>query len=271
MQYGNRTEAKTTADAIPKEEGRYIYCVADAGEKVSLGEIGMEGGEVYTITYQDLCAVVHDCPPQPYKSGNQEVVKTWVTTHHKVVDAAWERWGTILPSGFDTIIKGETGSSGERNVQKWLHQEYEGLKRKMEKVRGKAEYGVQVLWDLRVLAQDLARTSPEISEREEEIKAKPRGAAYMYRQKLENLVKRAAEARADQFFRDFYQRISKHADDIRVEKIKEAEPGWQMLLNLSCLVRRDRQTELGEELDKINTMEGFSVRFTGPWPPYSFT
>ncbi|GFP26530.1 hypothetical protein HKBW3S25_02025, partial [Candidatus Hakubella thermalkaliphila] len=45
----------------------------------------------------------------------------------------------------------------------------------------------------------------------------------------------------------------------------------QMLMNLSCLVRKDKSKELGEELEKINTMERFSVRIKGTWPPYSFT
>lgn len=43
-----------------------------------------------------------------------------------------------------------------------------------------------------------------------------------------------------------------------------------MLLNLSCLVSKGKVDSLGEELEKINNMEGFSVRFTGPWSPYSF-
>jgi len=90
------------------------------------------------------------------------------------------------------------------------------------------------------------------------------------RQKLENLVKREMETKADEYFKDFYGRIRRHVDDIRVEKTKKAEPGLQMITNLSCLVYRDRYSELGEELDKINRMAGFSIRFTGPWPPYSF-
>ena len=43
-----------------------------------------------------------------------------------------------------------------------------------------------------------------------------------------------------------------------------------MIMNLSCLVAREKYLELGEELGSINGMAGFSVRFTGPWPPYSF-
>jgi vacuolar-type H+-ATPase subunit H len=235
-----------------------------------LGEIGIEGKEVYAIPYRDICAVVHNCPAQPYRSDDQEVVKAWVMTHQKVVDAAWERRGTVLPLSFDTIIRGEPGGGAERNVQDWLKQEYEGLKSKIEKVRGKAEYGVQVFWDPRVIAENLTRTSPEIRKLDEEIRLKPRGLAYMYRQRLENLIKREMESKADECFKDFYTRIRKHADDVRVEKTKTAEHGLQMIMNLSCLIYKDRHTELGEELDKINQLEGFSVRFTGPWPPYSF-
>jgi len=269
MRQSEETKVTPMAEAII-EEARYAYCVADAGERVSLGPIGLEGSEVYTIPYQDICAVVHNCAAQPYQSEDEEVVKTWVRTHEAVIDAAWEKWGTVLPLSFDMLIRGEMERSAERNVAEWLKDEYEALKKKMEKVRGKAEYGVQVFWEPKVVAESLTRTSPEIRKLDEEIRSKPRGLAYMYRQKLENLIKREMETKADECFQNFYGRIRKHATDIRVEKTKKAEQGLQMILNLSCLVYKGRYTQLGEELDKINQMEGFSVRFTGPWPPYSF-
>ena len=270
MQQADRTQAAPSAETTTKEEGKYVYCVADAGERMSLGEIGIEGNEVYAIPYKDVSAVVHDCPVKPYQSDNEEVVKGWVITHQQVVDAAWERWGTVLPLSFDTIIKGESESDAERNMQEWLQQEYQRLKRLIEKVKGKAEYGVQVFWDPKVIAQKLSQTNPEIRALEDEIKTKPKGAAYMYRQKLENLIKGRMETEADERFKDFYSRIRQLADDIHVGKTKKEEQGLQMIMNLSCLVYKDRYTELGGELDKINQMEGFSVRFTGPWPPYSF-
>ena len=43
-----------------------------------------------------------------------------------------------------------------------------------------------------------------------------------------------------------------------------------MLLNLSCLVAKNKVTGLGAELENIDALEGFSVHFSGPWPPYSF-
>ncbi len=265
MQHSHMTAgAGPQAEAIARQQGRYLYCVADAGNKARLGQIGIEGSEVYTIPYRDICAMVHDCPAEPYRSSDQEKVKSWVLAHQKVVDAAWDSWGTIIPLTFDTIIKETDG------VEDWLRQEYERIRSQIERLKGKAEYGVQVFWNTRAVAQSITQTSPEIRALEKEIETRSRGLAYMYRHKLENLLKQEIEAKASQCFKDCYNRVRKHAADVRVEKTKAAEPGQQMLMNLSCLVSRDRYLELGDELDEIGHLEGFFVRFTGPWPPYSF-
>lgn len=255
--------------AESKDEGRYLYCIADSGKRVDLGKIGLEGREAYTIPLADLCAVVHDCPLEPYKSEDSEVVKRWVMTHEKVVEVAWEKFGTVLPLSFDTIIKGEKDGSPEENIKNWLKQEYANLKEKMNKIRGKAEYGVQIFWDPKFIADEIAKTNEKIKNLNQDIKSKSKGMAYILKQKLENLLKEEMEKRADLCFKDFYARIKKHVDEIRVEKTKRDEKK-PMLMNISCLVDKQKAKELGEELEKINKEEGFAVRFTGPWPPYSF-
>lgn len=251
-------------------EGRYLYCVAESGERASLGPIGIEGREVNTIPYRDLCAVVHTRPAEPYTSDDDEVVKGWVLTHQAVVDAAWKKFGTVLPAGFDTIITGDESTAPEEKVRGWLREDYTHLQEKIEKVRGNAEYGVQIFWDPKISARQIVRDHKEIRELQEEISAKPEGAAYIYRQKLERLIKHEMEAKADRYFREFFHRIKRHVSDLRVEKLKKADEEMQMVMNLSCLVDQDRYEGLGEELEKIHATEGLRVRFTGPWPPYSF-
>ncbi len=256
--------------AESKGEGRYLYCVADNGERADLGKIGLDGKEVYTIPLADLCAVVHNCPSEPYKSEDQEVVKRWVMTHEKVVEIAGERFGTVLPLGFDTIIKGEEDISPEENIKNWLKQDYANLKEKMNKVRDKAEYGVQIFWDPKFITDEITKTSEEIKSLNQDIISKPKGMAYMLKPKLENLLKKEMEKKADLCSKDFYARIKKCVFEIRVEKTKKTDEKRQMLMNLSCLVGKEKSKELGEELQKISEQEGFFVRFTGPWPPYSF-
>ncbi|MDO9463752.1 MAG: GvpL/GvpF family gas vesicle protein [bacterium] len=251
-------------------EARYLYCIASSTEKVNFGSIGIDGSEVYTIVCQDLCAVVHNCSPAPYQSEDNEVVKKWAMTHQKVIDTAWEKFGTVLPLGFDTVIKGEEGITPDENIKSWVKKDYENLKEKIAKFKDKAEYAIQISWDARVIGGKLTESNPEIKKLNEEIESKSKGLAYMYKQKLENLLKKQMEAEAEKYFKDFYERIKKCVDEIKVEKVKKTEEGKQMLVNFSCLLFKEKSKVLGDELEKVNNMEGFFVRFTGPWPPYSF-
>ncbi len=251
--------------------GLYLYGIADGDHEITLGNMGLEANEVYTIPFGNLSAIVHNCTAEPYQSDDQDIVKVWVLTHQKVVDAAGEKFGTIIPMGFDTIICGKGDQDPKKNMQQWIEGDYDNLTLKMTKIRNKAEYGVQIFWETKTMAQQISDESAPINQLREEIKTKPKGIAYMYRQKLEELLKNEMANKADQCFQEFYEEIRNYTDDIRVEKTKKTDDEErQMLLNLSCLLPKDQSEKLGEALEKIDGREGFSVRYTGPWPPYSF-
>jgi len=257
--------------AMAQDKGRYVYGIAASRETVRLGEIGIEGNEVYTIPYQDLCAIVHNCPTQPYESKDEEIVKSWARVHQSVLDEAKERFSTTIPLGFDTILQSKDDATPpDQVVRDWLKEDYDRLRTLMEKIEGKDEYGVQVSYEPGVMGKQISEQSEEVKKIKEEMATKSPGMAYMYRQKLEKAAKAEMEKLADEWFKDFYSNIKKHTEDIVVEKTKKLEKDKVMLLNLSCLVSKEKVETLGEELEKIDNMEGFSVRFTGPWPPYSF-
>jgi len=252
-------------------EGKYLYCIVEGHETTGLGSIGIDGKEVYAVSYKELSAFVHTCPAEPYRSEDEEIVKGWIVTHQDVIDAARKKFGGILPMGFDTIIRGDEIAGPEENVKKWLMEDYENLKAKLEKVRDKAEYGVQIFWNPEIMAQKITKESAEMSKLNKEIKSKSKGTAYMYRQKLEDLLKKEMEKQADKYFKEFYGEIKPNADDLKVEKTKKTDDeNRQMLMNISCLMSHDGSRKLGNKLDKIDGRDGFSVRYTGPWPPYSF-
>jgi hypothetical protein len=280
MERAREEAMESIAPAEPSrgQEGLYLYCVAlstEARTPEAIGEaIGIEGCEVLGVAWKDLCAAVHHCPAEPYQSKDAEVVASWVTAHHRVVDAAWRRWGTVLPLTFNTIIKGSPGGGPGRDARAcllaWLGAERQVLKAKLEALEGKAEYGVQVSWDPKVVTRQVAQSDAQIRALEEQIKAKSPGVAYMHRQRLEALLKQRTEAMAAAECTALYGRIARLVGDVRVEKPK-ADPGQlQMLLNLSCLVSQAQLPHLKAEHDRLNGMEGFSTRLIGPMPPYSF-
>jgi hypothetical protein len=260
------------SEVVTQNKGRYIYGIAAVGKEVTLGQIGIEGNNVYTIPYQDLCAIVHNCSPNPYQSKDDELVKNWAKAHQKVLDEAKIQFGTIIPLGFDTILQQQDNSliTPEQLVKDWLKGDYVRLCKIIEKIKDKDEYGIQIFYDNKIIGELISRESIEVEKIKEEMSTKSPGMAYMYKQKVEKTVKAEIENMADVWFKDFYAQIKQHCDDVEIEKVKKTEKGKSMLLNFSCLVSKEKVEYLGDELDKINNKEGFTVRFTGPWPPYSF-
>jgi hypothetical protein len=256
---------------ISQNKGRYVYGITAGGKEVRLGPIGIDGSEVYTVTYQDLGAIVHSCPTEPYQSLDDETVKGWVKAHQGVLDAAKEQFSTIIPLGFDTILKPEDDSiSPDHVVRDWLKKDCDRFHAVISKIEGKDEYGVQVSYIPAVISEYMSEQSEEVNGIRDEMAKKSPGIAYIYKQKLEKTIKAEMERLADSWFKDFYNRVNKHTDDIIVEKTRKLDKDKVMLLNLSCLVAKEKVDGLGEELEKINNMEGFFVHFSGPWPPYSF-
>lgn len=276
----SKTIAKNVVKAAPSTrvkgaesqclEGRYVYGVALGGKTVRLGQIGIEKGNVYTIPYKNLSAIVHNCPTEPYQSKKEEIVKEWVKTHQQVLDKAKKQFDAIIPLGFNIIIQPKDDlTATDQMVKDWLRQDYNKLIAIIQKIKGKDEYGVQISYDAKVISEYITEQSEELKRIRGVMNSKPPGMAYMYKQKLERTMKDKMEKFADEWFKDFYGRIEEHVDAITVEKTKRMA-SKVMLLNLSCLVSKNKVKSLGKELEKINSMEGFFVHFSGPWPAYSF-
>jgi hypothetical protein len=252
------------------ENGRYIYGVVVWDKEIGLGPVGIEGRRVYTVPHRDISAVVHDCSAAPYISTDRQRVEGWVRAHQGVLDIAREKFGTVVPASFDTIIEpGGDGVSPERAVTDWLARDYERLRALVSKIEGKDEYSVQVSYEPKIIMKKVSE-SGAVREARKKTAAGSGGAAYQYRQKLESLIEKETRRLVAEWSGELYDRIRKHSDDIIFAKTRRPGGGRVMLLNLSCLVNRKKARGLGRELDGIDKMEGFAACITGPWPAYSF-
>jgi hypothetical protein len=269
---GPAAQLETLRSAIKSpQKGRYVYGITAGGREVRLGPIGIDGSEVYTITYQDLGALVHCCPAEPYQSLDDEKVKGWVKSHQGVLDIARKQFEIIIPMGFDTIIKsGDDSISPEQVVRDWLKSDFARFHTLISQIEGRDEFAVQISYIPSVINISGWEQSEEVRNIRQQMSKKSPGIAYIYKQKLEKALKADVEKRMDVWFKEFFNQVSKHADDIVIEKNRKLDDDKVMLLNLSCLVAKEKVNSLGDELEKINKLEGFSVHFSGPWPPYTF-
>ncbi len=197
------TEVVSSGETTHELPARYVYGVVDKGERENLGAIGLEGAEVYTISYKDMSVIVHDCLAKPYQSDNEEKVKDWLFTQQEVLDVAMEKFGVVLPMSFDMIIEEKNWKDSEQAVIGWLVENYDDFQEKMARLRNKQEFGVQVLLEPEVLSYRLIETDEKLRAKKKEIDSKSEGMAYLEREILKELVKEKIEEKADQYLKSF--------------------------------------------------------------------
>jgi len=250
------------------ETGRYLYCIVNGNDAVNLGNVGIDENFVFTIAFNDISAVVHNCEAIPYETKDKEQASNWILSHQYVLDIATTRFGTVIPLTFDTIFKGN-----DTAVESWLKGEYWRLHDLLHQLEGKSEFGVQVYLD-KDFIDDLMDKDEMIADISEKIRDKPSGYAYLLQKQLEKQKKIVNANKIRAISRDLLDDLSKLIEELRIEELKKnlSEP-WRektMILNLSCLVRDEEVNRLGKLLHQLNETDGLTIRFTGPWPPYSF-
>lgn len=264
-----RASNEETSDS--GSDALYVYCVAPeaAGGFSLLGPVGLDGRIVFTVARAGLCCLVHACPAKPNESIDPATVERWVVAHQRVVEGAMRTFGRVLPMAFNMIVRAGPAGDATRCVGDWLAEQHDHFAALLGRLAGKAEFGVQVLWDPQAVAAKVVQDDPALRKLCDEARAKPKGQAYMLQQKLAKDARQGVEQRARQCAQDFYASIRRAVADVHVDKPRKCEGRLQMLLNLSCLAEPPAAA-LGAVLEEIRSTPGVSVRFTGPWPPYSF-
>jgi hypothetical protein len=250
-------------------EGRYVYCIINSSAELSLGDIGIANSRVYTIPHKDIAAVVHFCMAKPYETKDNEKAKEWILAHNYVIDQATKKFGTVLPFSFNAIVRGSDDA-----IKAWLSKSYEKLKGELLRVKNKAEYSVQIFYQQEKLAEKLVNNDQELKGLKEKMEKMSKGAAYLFQRKFELKVKDAISAEIAKLATEFGSRIREHVEEMKVEEKFSQVPGKyrdkKLVVALTCLVSEDKVERLGEVLEEINKRDGFAVRFTGPWAPFSF-
>lgn len=246
------------------KDALYLYCIVNSGKREKLGDIGIENNSVYIIPFKDIAAVVHRCLPEPYESHDEEKVKHWVLAHQYVIDRATERFGTVIPLTFDTILKGD-----DSVVEDWLRDQYSQLKEKIVRLKDKSEYGIVVYLDKGRIEEEGSENT-EISALRTAMQGKPRGTTFLIQKRIERRIALLRDIEARFRSGEIIKDISPFAEELRQEKTVVSDENRLMILKLSCLVKQEDVARLGETLGKIDRSNGLSVTFTGPWPPYSF-
>lgn len=212
----------------------YIYCIINEGIQVNLGGIGIEDKEVYTIPYEDISLVVHDSNKEPKLSKDDHVI-----SHQYIISLLTKRFNTVIPFGINTFIKKE-------KVKPFLEKNYETFKKRLDSLKDKSEFIVQIFY----------KPKPKKSELKGSVKE------YIAEQKK---LRKKVIKEITRFRERFYNQIKEVVDDIKVREDEKAS-----LLSVSCLLHKNKIKKLEESLKKISSISKFSVCLSGPLTVCSF-
>jgi len=248
----------------------YVYGIVRGENQFNLGPIGINDSPVYTLPAGNgLCAVIHHCVAEAYVPPDDDTAKRWLFTHQAVLDKVQEQFGPVLPMGFNNIVF-LAGRDPREVIKGWLGEQGEYFSALFQRLARKQEFGVKVLVEEEILKRAVLQENEQLRSIKAEMESKPEGIRYMHREKLERTVLEALEQKAASFFDEIYATIRELCADIQVEKTKKPPAGKRLIASFACLVAEEKAEQLGQALAGIERREGFTVEFTGPWPPYSF-
>jgi hypothetical protein len=253
--------------------GLYLYGIVRANVRITGDLAGVDRDHcVFLLEGNELAAIVSSVPLEEFdeeqlRENLNEVawLEEKARAHEAVLEALIEST-TVVPTRLCTIFR------DEKQVREMMGREGPVLVEALERLEGKAEWGVKAFAEPGALEQAAVERAKEGSEREP---LSP-GAAYMDRRRRESRARENAEEIADGWAQSIHQQLEDCAAEALLNPLQGRELSGHdgdMLLNGVYLVEDEaagRFRELVSELEEDHRSRGVAVELTGPWPAYNF-
>ncbi len=210
-------------------------------------EPGLEGASVFSLTCQDIAAVVSSLTTSAVSPTEDNLWR-----HEAVVEALMAD-RTVLPMRFGTLLANEAA------IQAVLVAHYTDFVASLDRVRGRVELGLRVLWEM----ADSSRQPSAICHQPSAMS----GRAYLMARLEEERQRQARRQRAEALAEELNAPLSRLAVDSTRQVL--VTPG--LLLTAAYLVEREQVAAFRQEVEALSAANP-TLRFlcTGPWPAYNF-
>ena len=278
-----RDAKRRKSESAPKEVAHafYVYCIGESKVLAPLFDSelpeAIESEErLYLEVNDPLAAIVSPVPRASYaedklreRLGDPAWMALRAMRHEKVVEHFAAR-ATLVPLRFGSIYLERQRITG------MLSEKREGLVAILDRVRGREEWGVNILRDRARLMETIESVSPRLREVGARAAAASPGESYLLRKKIDALRAEEASAEVKRVIA-LIERGLKTASDgaLRLGILKEDTAGQgDVVARLAFLVNGNEFAgfrETAERLAEEHAQTGFRLEFTGPWPAYNFT
>lgn len=227
----------------------YVYAIQPANIEVPRDLYGFHPDALAKLCWRDLAAVV----APHFETDTLAPTPGRVQRHHEVVKRLSEL-GPVLPVRFGTILA-DCGTLSEA-----LKRHAETLHADLERLAGKYEYGITVLWGDYLAGSDGSAGEPIEPQGEN-------GRAYM----LQRLGEYQREQRIKEIAESIKSEVESSLEPVAEEIKLQAMMRDDVPLRGSFLVPAEWSDAFETEFERLHeNYKPLRMLLTGPWPPYSF-
>ncbi len=229
----------------------YIYCVASEPRNHSLGNIGIRGAEVSTISFKEICILSSQFP------DTEEMKPVDALTHEKVILRAMKE-GSVVPVGFGLFAR------NEKDIKDILKQGLIPFKETIERLRGTFQVDIRVSWNNQVLSNVMNEKNVKLSF--EKLKEAPNSVALKI--ELGRRIKESLTSEERKLIPGILNSLNALAIGCKERKIENSD----MIFNNSFLVKDRDSTDFLLKIDELEDayQEVLKFRCVTPLPPYDF-
>jgi len=260
--------------------GKYIYGVInsntedffDLDDIVSLEDIYLfrsapgavsseTSNRAYTISFQDIAAVVKDSLIVDYSHMPKETLARLLVSHQQLIEKIMTKH-TIIPMRLGTFTE------SDREVEQILTRGYRTIKDIFERAQNAVEIDVvATINDFNSFLQEVSEQK-EIRQLKQSLLRKEGGVTVDDQMGVGVLVKRHLDKRKAGYADQIQTALSKVSEDFKAHDLMDDK----MVLNTAFLINRNRQKDFEQRVEEVNNEfeEKFNFRCVGPLPPYSF-
>ncbi len=251
-----RVKVPSAARRDDSSEGKYVYCIIRSDEPLSFGPLGLgpEPAQVHTVHYRDIAAVVSNTPIVV-----QDPTRENVLAHQRVNETVMQKH-TVIPMSFGTVFKTDD------DIMELLRSAYDAFSDVLNKMSGKFEFGLKVLWDREQMIREIEDEDEDIRRLKGEISSQ-KGSTYFARMQYGRLIDAALQARSERYVTEIFDALR----NVSVASRSNKPIGDRMIMNAAFLVARQMEQAFDSRVKEIGQQyERLTFKYTGPWPPYNF-
>ena len=247
---------RADSNSISPKGGRYLYAISLDADNRAYDVVGIDRQAVSRVSNGRVAAVV-SC----FSGGKIRPERSHMAAHKEVL-ARLMLDSTVLPMAFGII------ANDLKAVKTMLTLHEDDFAEQLERVAGKVEMGLRVVWQVPNIFELFVDLHPELRQKRDQLLGGNRGPRHEEKLELGRFFEQLLTEDREAHFNKIEEALTPCCDAIKRSPPRQV----QEVANLSLLVERDRLNDLDEAILAAARVfdDNYSFDVNGPWAPHNF-